>query len=384
LTRSVEILADLIAFETVSRTPNSALLEHARGLLEAAGARIETVPYAEGRTNIFATIGPEDRPPVVLSGHTDVVPVIGQAWTKPPFVLTREDGRLYGRGSADMKGFCAAALAAAERAKGRRLANPLALALSCDEEVGCLGVRPLVEMLERAPVRPALVIVGEPTNMAVATGHKGKTGLRAIFRGREGHSALAPLALNALHLAADFLQALRRRQADITESGARDGDYDVPYTTLHAGRLEGGVALNIVPNRATMEFEIRALAEDDPAAIVAALRADADAIVAATGDPDARIEMEIFNTYPGLSTDKASEAVAFVKRLTGANGTIKVAFGTEGGLFAERLGVPVVVCGPGSMAQGHKPDEFVSEEQMARCDAMLDALLDRLENGALA
>jgi len=381
MTRSTEILDRLIAFDTVSRTPNTALLDYAETELAALGATITRVPYEDGRQNLYAVIGPADRPAVILSGHTDVVPVEGQAWTKPPFRLTREDGRLYGRGTADMKGFVAAAMAAAGRAASRTLAQPLALALSCDEEVGCIGVRPLIAMLKDAPVRPALVIVGEPTSLAVATGHKGKTALHATFRGREAHSALAPLGFNALHLAADFIKALVARQTALRETGVRDGDYDVPYTTVHAGKLTGGVALNIVPNRADLDFEIRALAEDDMGEIIEGIRADAAAIVAAADDEDAAIEIEIRNATVGLATPATSAAVDFVKRLTGANGTIKVAYATEGGLFAEALDAPVVVCGPGSMLQGHRPDEFVTEDDLARCDRMLDALIDRLAAG---
>lgn len=380
--RSLEILESLIAFPTVSRDPNIALIEHARDLLAAAGAEITVIPdETGGKANLFATIGPADRPGVMLSGHTDVVPVDGQDWTVDPFALTARDGRLYGRGAADMKGFCASALAAAERAAGRDLAAPLHIALSYDEEVGCLGVRSLIDMLEAAPLRPAFTIVGEPTAMAVATGHKGKRGLRAICEGREGHSALAPLALNAIHLAVDFVSDLRAMQAEIAETGKRDGDYDVPYTTLHAGRITGGVALNIVPNRCEVEFEIRHLAEDDPDAILAELAERAARIAEATRDPGAAIRFEPFMAYPGLGAAPDAEVVAFVKALTGANDTIKVAFGTEGGLFAERLGAPTVVCGPGSMAQGHKPDEFVTRAQMESCDAMMDALIVRLGEG---
>lgn len=356
-------------------------MDYAAQRLQAAGARITRVPYESGRDNLYAVVGPQESAPVILSGHTDVVPVEGQAWTTPPFELTSADGRLYGRGTADMKGFLACAIVAAEKAAARGLRTPLALALSCDEEVGCLGVRPLIDMVKTVAGKPLLVIVGEPTELAVATGHKGKTALRATFTGREGHSALAPHALNALHLAADFLQAIRQKQAGIAAEGQRDGDYDVPYTTLHAGKLAGGVALNIVPNHAVLDFEIRALAEDDMPGMIEELREDAARIVNATDDEDAAISIEPSFSYPGLATRNPSHAVDFVKRLSGANGTIKVAYGTEGGLFAEELGAPVVVCGPGSMAQGHRPDEFVSEDQLARCDHMLAALVDRLEEG---
>ncbi|MBP7002229.1 acetylornithine deacetylase [Amaricoccus sp.] len=376
------ILERLIAFETVSAAANLPLIEWARDLLAAAGARLLVVPDATGtKANLHATIGPADRPGVLLSGHTDVVPVEGQAWTRPPFRLTEAEGRLYGRGAADMKGFVAAALACALAAARRPLRTPLHLALSHDEEVGCIGVRALIDLLAQAPVRPLLCIVGEPTGMAVATGHKGKRGLRAVCRGREGHSALAPLAMNAIHLAADLTAELRALQARIVATGRRDGDYDVPYTTVHVGRIAGGASLNIVPNRCELDLEFRHLAEDDPAALRAEIDAAAARVVAAAADPDAAIEIAEFMDYPGLGTPPDAAAVAFVKGLTGANGTIKVAFGTEGGLFHERLGVPTVVCGPGSMAQGHRPDEYVTTEQLARCDAMLAALLDRLEAG---
>jgi acetylornithine deacetylase len=319
----------------------------------------------------------------MLSGHTDVVPVTGQHWTKPPFQLTLENGRLYGRGTTDMKGFVACAISAALAAARRPLQTPLHLALSYDEEVGCLGVRSLIDMLATAPARPAMCIVGEPTGMQVATGHKGKIALRATCSGREGHSALAPLALNALHLGADFLQAVRRLQAEVAETGLRDGDYDVSYTTLHVGKMQGGVQVNIVPNACVLDFEIRNLAEDDPRRLIARLREDAEAICAPLRRefPEAVILIEELWDYPGLGTATSAPVVNFVKGLTGANGTMKVAFGTEGGLFSARLGIPTVICGPGSMAQGHKPDEWVSLDQIARCEAMLVALLARLEAG---
>lgn len=379
-----EILDRLIAFDTVSARPNMALMLWVRDLLQGAGIEAVLIPDATGqKANLFATVGPAGRGGVMLSGHTDVVPVEGQHWTVPAFALTTRDGRLYGRGTTDMKGFCAAAIAAMLAAARRPLRTPLHLALSHDEEVGCLGVRSLIAMLEAAPQRPAMCIVGEPTNMAVATGHKGKVALRARCTGREGHSALAPLALNALHLAGDFLGVLREVQARVAREGRRDGDYDVPYTTLHAGVMQGGVQVNIVPNQAVIDFEIRSLAEDDPEALIAELRAAAEAIVAPlrADFPEAAITVERLWDYPGLGTPSDAGVVNFVKSLTGANGTIKVAFGTEGGLFTRQLGIPTVICGPGSMAQGHKPDEFVTEEQLTRCEAMLAALLDRLEAG---
>jgi acetylornithine deacetylase len=379
-----EILERLLSFDTVSSKPNMDLMLWVRDQLAGAGIETVLIPDAQGqKANLFATIGPKDRGGVMLSGHTDVVPVEGQDWTVPPFALTEQAGRYYGRGTTDMKAFCAASIALMLRWADKPLRTPLHLALSYDEEVGCLGVRSLIDMLARAPLRPAMCIVGEPTGMQVATGHKGKVALRATCIGREGHSALAPMALNALHLASDFIGALRALQARLAASGLRDGDYDVPYTTVHAGKMQGGVQVNIVPNMAVIDFEIRSLAEDDPALLIEELRQMGEAIVAPMrGDfPEAAIQVERLWDYPGLGTPSDAAVVQFVKGLTGANGTIKVAYGTEGGLFSKSLGIPTVICGPGSMAQGHKPDEYVSLEQVERCESMLNALAVRLEAG---
>ena len=379
-----EILARLVAFDTVSSNPNMALMAYVQGLLEAAGITVTLIPDATGgKANLYATVGPADQGGVMLSGHTDVVPVEGQVWTRPPFALTEAEGRLYGRGTTDMKGFVACAVAAMLEAAQRPLKVPLHLALSYDEEIGCMGVRSLIDMLAAAPVRPRFCIVGEPTGMQVATGHKGKVALRATCVGREGHSALAPLALNALHLASDFLGAVRRLQAEVVATGLRDGDYDVPYTTLHVGKMSGGVQVNIVPNQAVLDFEIRSLAGEDVAGLIARLETAAEGIIAPlrAAFPEAAIRVERLWDYPGLGTPSDAGVVNFVKGLTGANGTIKVAFGTEGGLVDQRLGIPTVICGPGSMAQGHKPDEYIAVEQLDRCQSMLQALIGRLEAG---
>jgi acetylornithine deacetylase len=379
-----DILARLLSFDTVSSHPNRDLVNYVQALLADHGIASVLVPDADGgKANLYSTVGPDGPGGVMLSGHTDVVPVEGQAWTLPPFAMTERDGRIYGRGAADMKGFVACALAAMIRASGRPLRVPLHLALSYDEEIGCMGVRSLIDMLQLAPHRPRFCIVGEPTSMQVATGHKGKVALRATFTGREGHSALAPLALNALHLAADFVGFLRDMQAEIRSVGLKDGDYDVPYTTVHVGKLSGGVQVNIVPNHAVADFEIRSLAGEDTDGLIALIHMRAEALVAPfrRDFPEAAIAIERQWDYPGLGTPPDAEVVNFVKSLTGANGTIKVAFGTEGGLFDARLGIPTVICGPGSMVQGHKPDEYVAVEQLERCTAMLDALIALLETG---
>ncbi|KSV81705.1 hypothetical protein N182_38280, partial [Sinorhizobium sp. GL2] len=372
------ILERLIGFPTVSRDSNLDLIQFVDEILSHHGITTRLIHNEDGRkANLFATIGPDDRPGIVLSGHTDVVPVEGQEWSSPPFQMTERDGRFYGRGAADMKGFIACALAACIKASSMDLQTPLHLALSYDEEVGCLGVRSLIDFLGNVPHKPLLCIVGEPTGMQVATGHKGKVAARATCKGREGHSALAPLALNALHLGCDFVMALRREQERLSVEGAHDHDYDVPYTTVHVGRMNGGVALNIVPNLCQIDFEIRNIANDDPGMILDRLKSEAGRIAqkGTSLAPEAAIDIEVVNAYPGLDTPVMSSAVEFVRLLTGTHSTIKVAFGTEGGLFDRIAGIPTVVCGPGFMEQGHKPDEFVSAEQLLRCDEMLEKLL---------
>lgn len=381
---STEILKELIAFDTTSINPNMDLMRYIVDLLSQYDIHSKLIPNKEGnKANLYATVGSLELSGVMLSGHTDVVPIDGQNWTRPAFKLTRENDLLYGRGTTDMKGFIACSLHAAIVASKRDLKTPLHLAFSYDEEIGCVGVRSMIDMLEKAPVKPAMCIVGEPTSLSVATGHKGKTGMYANCRGREGHSALAPYALNALHLATDFINALRKIQSELEESGGRDGDYDVPYTTVHAGIINGGVALNIVPNFCRVAFEIRNIAEDNPDEILQRIKHEAQVItnLAKQHAEEANIEIEIFNTYPGLNTSPDAKVVDFVKSLTGANSTCKVAFGTEGGLFSQKLGIPTVICGPGSMSQGHKPDEFIEVGQINKCDRMLSKLVEHLEIG---
>jgi len=379
---SLALLERLVGFPTVSRDSNLDLIGFVQEFLDGHGVRSQRYASADGRkANLYATIGPDDRGGVLLSGHTDVVPVDGQAWASDPFALVERDGRLYGRGAADMKGFLACALALAAQAARRPLRMPLHLALSYDEEVGCLGVRSLIEAMGDWPVKPRCCIVGEPTLLRTAVGHKGKTTLRAVCCGQSAHSAFPAQGLNAIHLAAELIASVRRRQADIEAGGVRDPAYAVPYTTLHVGTIHGGIAVNIVPDRCELELEIRNLAADDPQVLVAALRADAGAIAQGARRPGvaADIGLDVTNAYPGLDTPTGAEVVALAQELTGVHEWIKVAFGSEGGLFSGRLGIPTVVCGPGSIDQAHKPDEFIAVDQLARCDAMLAALLARLE-----
>lgn len=378
---TLDYLEKLLSFDTTSAHSNSELITWVQSELLAMGAIVKIIPNEDGsKANLFATLGPKDIGGVMLSGHTDVVPVTGQDWTVPAFSMTKRDGKVFGRGTTDMKGFIASMMTAAREASVQNLKTPLHLALSYDEEVGCIGVRSMIDMLNNAPIRPQMCIVGEPTGLLVATGHKGKIAARAKCIGCAGHSALAPFAVNALYLANDFITKLRKVQETLRLGATQDHDYDVPYTTLHVGRIKGGGALNIVPHLCELDFEIRNLAQDDAAEILNNLTQAAKSIALEAQNiaSEANIEIEVFNTYPGLDTASNEPVVGFVKSLTGANSTIKVAYGTEGGLFDQRLGVPTVVCGPGDMAQGHKPDEFITETQLSACDAMLDNLIQRL------
>ena len=374
------ILADLIAFDTVSRNSNLQLIDYVRALLADLGVESELTHDADGRkANLYATIGPTDRGGIALSGHTDVVPVDDQTWTSDPFALREADGRLYGRGTADMKGFLACVLAHAPAFARARLSQPVHLCFSYDEEVGCLGVQKLLAPLMQREVRPTAAIIGEPTGMEVINAHKGKLSMRAEVSGSACHSAYAPegvnAALAAARLAAKLGEIAERKMSD----GPFDSAYDVAHTTVHVGVLEGGTALNIVPSSASLEFEVRNLPGDDPHALVQeaidyarnALEPEMQAVKAGTGFSFAEL-----SHFPALDTDPGHEVVVLAKALAEKNATGKVAFGTEAGRFKD-AGIPAVVCGPGLIAQAHKPDEFVELDQLAACERFLAGLLDR-------
>ena len=381
-----DLLTQLISFDTVSRHSNIELMRYVSQWLEGNGIDSTLIPNHDGsKANLYASVGPigSNAPlkgGVMLSGHTDVVPIDGQHCTKPAFSLTEEDNRYYGRGSADMKGFVACALTAMAKAKTLPLQSPLHLALSYDEEIGCVGVHSLIDHLAQHTDQPCLCIVGEPTEMSVATRHKGKIGAKATFTGRAGHSALAPHGLNAIHLGCDFISRLRNLQEELAAPFIGGDATEVPYSTVHAGIINGGTALNIVPDSCTVAFEVRNAAEDDAQQIFDNIIKHSEEAIKLhqARVPEASVTFEIFNTYPGLNTPEDTWAVEFVKSLTGANDCTEVAFGTEAGLFSNVLSIPSVVCGPGSMAQGHKPDEFISTDQMDLCEVMLEKLLTRL------
>ncbi|SFP25047.1 acetylornithine deacetylase [Ectopseudomonas composti] len=374
---SRDLLADLIAFDTTSRESNLALIDYVRAYLAGLGIDSELLFNAErGKANLYARIGPAGAGGVMLSGHSDVVPVDGQAWTLPAFALSERDGRLYGRGTADMKGFIACVLAALPRFLDAPLRLPLHIAISYDEEVGCLGVRSLVERLRASPERPAICLIGEPTEMRPVLGHKGKLAMRCEVHGAACHSAYAPQGVNAIEYAAKLIGRLGEIGERLAVPERHDSRFDPPYSTVQTGVIQGGRALNIVPAECRFDFEMRALPADDPQQVAAELRDYAERellprmrAVSAVSD----IRFSELSSYPGLLTDAASDAAQLLALIAEREDFTTVAFGTEGGLFDE-AGVATVVCGPGSMEQGHKPDEFVSLDQLERCDALLARL----------
>ncbi|MEE7451162.1 acetylornithine deacetylase [Methylobacterium radiotolerans] len=374
------LLATLVAFDTVSARSNLPLIDWAEAYCRDHGAAVERVPDPTGRkAALLVSVGPfENRPGYVLSGHSDVVPTDGQPWSSDPFALREAGGRLYGRGTSDMKGFLAVCLALLPEMVVAELATPIHLAISYDEEVGCLGVRPLIaRMLERGP-RPLGCFVGEPTGMDVVVGHKGKAAARLTFRGKASHSALAPQGVNAVEYAARFIEHVRLSAEAIARDGARDPLYDVPHTTGLSSVVRGGSALNIVPDTCSVEFEYRAIGADDAAALAASAVAYATGTLASlmrAGDPACGVDVEPLIDYPGLDTDPEAEIVTLTKRLAGRNGHAKVSYGTEGGLFERLGGVPAVVIGPGSIARAHRADEYVTRDELEACAGFVRRLI---------
>ncbi|MEG7358844.1 acetylornithine deacetylase [Pseudomonas citronellolis] len=376
---SRDILARLIAFDTVSRNSNLALIKYIQDYLAGLGVDSELFfDEAGGKANLFATLGPRDRGGVCLSGHTDVVPVDGQNWSVPPFELTENDGRLYGRGTADMKGYIACVLAAVPAFLAQPLRVPLHLAFSYDEEVGCLGVRSLLADLARREHKPIACIIGEPTELKPVLGHKGKLAMRCQVHGAACHSAYAPQGVNAIEYAAKLINRLGEIGTRLAAPERHDPRFDPPYSTVQTGVIGGGRALNIVPAECQFDFEVRALPSDDPQQVAEQLRDYAETELLPkmrAVKAEADIRFSELSAYPALATDPESEVAQLLARLSGSDEFSTVAFGTEGGLF-DQAGIPTVVCGPGSMDQGHKPDEFVSVEQLAACDGMLGRLVE--------
>jgi len=375
---SKDILTALVGFDTVSRNSNLDLIAWVEQYLDRHGVKHERIYDETGKkSNLWATLGPADVPGYILSGHTDVVPVDDQNWTDSPFKLTERDGKLYGRGSTDMKGYVACCLAAVPDMLNANLKKPLHLAFSYDEEVGCIGARGIVAKLPERPARPIACFVGEPTGMDVVIGHKAKRSLKVTVHGRTCHSSLAPLGVNAVEYAARVITKIRDISDRMARKGARDELYDVPFTTGHTGYLHGGTALNIVPDIATFEFEFRTIAADKSADLArevidyakTVLEPEMQAVA-----PEAGIVFEDRSEFAGLNTAENAEVTLLAKQLSGRNSHSKVAYGTEAGLFSD-AGVPTIVIGPGLIDQAHKADEFIAITELEKCGVFLNRLI---------
>ncbi|PJE25798.1 acetylornithine deacetylase [Pseudooceanicola antarcticus] len=378
LERSIDILGDLVGFPTISSDSNMDAIGYMAEILRAAGARVEILRDASGqKANLWATIGPEADGGLVLSGHSDVVPVAGQPWSRDPFAMVRQDGRLYGRGTCDMKGFIAACLALAPQMAAAVGDRPFHFAFTHDEEVGCLGGRALAEELSRREVRPAMALIGEPTSMQLVEGHKGCCEYTVRFTGTGGHGSSPELGVNAVEYATRYITRLLELRAELKARAPEGSPFEPPHTTINIGALHGGTIHNVIPAEAQLDWEMRPVNMADQdfvketiARFVAQdLVPEMQARAEGTG-----ISTEVMGEVCGLLPMPENQVRDMIRGLTGANGVNCVPFNTEAGLF-QQIGMDAVICGPGSIAQAHQPDEYLEVDQLAKCLELLDGLI---------
>jgi acetylornithine deacetylase len=372
----------LIGFNTVSRDSNLGLIEWVRDYLQGFGAVTRLTFDATGKkANLFATLGDSKKPGLILSGHTDVVPVDGQNWDTDPFQAVERDGKLFARGSADMKGFIGIILAQAPRfvaaLNDGRLDAPLHYSLSYDEEVGCIGVRGLIRDLEDNNIRPAGCVVGEPTSMQPIIAHKGTHRLRCSVHGREAHSSYVTHGVNAIEYAARLVVFIRQIADRLAQTEMRDYGFTVPYSTLSTGVIHGGIAANVVPKDCVFQFDMRTLPNTQPEALYQEIREFAQNLTREMRavDQESGIDLEWLSQTVGLAAAETDAIVQWAMQLSRKDQVGKVSYGTEAGLF-QKMGVPSVICGPGDIAQAHRPNEFVTLEQLAQCEKFIDRMLD--------
>ncbi len=370
------LLGDLIGFPTVSTDSNLELIGWAANYLKGFGAQCDISLDETGhKANLFATFGPEGDGGLVLSGHSDVVPVADQQWSSEPFTMEDRQGRLYGRGACDMKGFIACVLAMAPEIATWRLTRPVHIALTYDEETGCFGARALVDELRTRGLRPATAILGEPTMMRVITGHKGCFEYTTRFTGCEGHGSAPDLGVNAAVCATRYATRLMELEAELRTRAPEASTFSPPWTTMNIGRIIAGVAHNVIPGHAEIDWEMRPVQRSDSDHVLEEIDRFAETLLPAMQaiHAEASITREVIGEVEGLHPVPDNKIAEIVSALTGANGSDVVSFGTEAGLF-QSMGMDCVVCGPGAIEQAHKPDEFVSRDQLAACLDMLKGL----------
>ena len=383
LEQTEDVLGEFIAHATVSADSNLAMISDIADRLTDIGARVDIQKAPDGqKANLFATLGPDEPGGIVLSGHTDVVPVEGQDWSSDPFKLLEREDCLYGRGACDMKGFIAAAIAMAPEFSAGELKRPLHFAFTYDEETGCLGAQALAEWLKENEISPKVAIVGEPTMMTIIEGHKGCCEYTTHFHGSAGHGSQPDLGVNAVEYAVRYVSRLMELGEKLKSRAPSDSRFDPPWTTINTGSLKGGIAHNVIPSEASVDWEFRPVQSSD----FTFVKSDIEEYVASVllpamkrVSPSAQITTEVIGEVAGLEPATENEARDIMMELTGNNGADVVSFGTEAGIFSE-LGMSVVVCGPGSIEQAHKPDEFISRDQLAMCLTMLERLKERLHS----
>ncbi len=375
---TADILGKLVAFDTTSRNTNLPLLDWVEDYLAGYGMTGERVYDETGKkANLWVTIGPKDTAGYVLSGHVDVVPVDGQDWSTDPFKLAEKDGRYFGRGTCDMKGFVASALAAAPDMAAAALKKPIHLALSYDEEVGCRGVRTLLAVLKDRPLKPEACFVGEPTSMQVIIAHKTGRPMRVTVKGFEAHSSLRPYGVSAIEEAAKLIVKINEVGQKLARRQDLDPLFSVPFSTTSVGVIRGGTVRNIVAGECVVDFDLRCVPGDDPHTIVAEIEAYAREVLEPPMkaiSPEAGFTFEELALVPGLDTAADAPVTVLAKKLAGRNDHAKVAYGTEAGLFQE-IGIPTAIVGPGSIEQAHKPDEYVEAAELDKADAFMARLV---------
>ncbi|EBA06464.1 acetylornithine deacetylase [Sagittula stellata] len=370
------ILADLVACADLPGDSNARVADCVLGHLRRAGLDPHVMPGPEGdRVNIFASIGPRDVPGMILSGHMDVVPGEGQPWTSDPFRLTEREGKLHGRGATDMKGFLACMLAAIPNFRAARLERPLHLAFSYDEEIGCRGVGHMIAALPDLVAPPFGCIVGEPTDMRPVLSHKGKQSTRLTMTGRPAHSSRPDDGVNAIYASAEMLLAIRDLNATLASDGPFDPRFDPPHSTAVAGVVRGGTAVNIIPDHAEIDMEVRCIPGQTAADVTALVVQRLEGL---TGTGAAlSVSTEVLSSYPALPPAEDKALSELLERLTGHAPVQSVSFGTEAGLFYA-AGIPSIVCGPGNIGRAHRPDEYILPEELGDCMAMLRGLASEL------
>lgn len=367
---TADILARLVSFTAVAGQPNADITDWTADYLQRVGAKVTKIPGPDaGRWNVFASFGPCDTPGIVLSGHLDVVPAQEPEWATDPFTLVERDGKLFGRGTTDMQGYVACVLGLAPRLAALAKKRPIHVALSCDEELGCRGVPSMLAKLPELCALPSGAVIGEPTNLIPVRGHKGKAAYRLEVTGQPGHSSRPDLGLNAIHALAGVLSEIVYH-ARALEHGPKAMDFSPPYSTMQAGVIAGGQALNIIAARASLQVEARAIPGVDPQALLQPVLEKLDALKA----QGFQVHHELLSAYPALQIDRQDTLVELVETSCGNTAVDAVSFGTEAGLF-QQAGVPAIICGPGDIGRAHKPNEYITRDELARCTAFLNNLL---------